>query len=277
MLLFALCKFNNDIGPEKFPRFFNQYTFNKGTFPLSSHLIHSRNRHCRQITAMTFLDLLILYLSLGAPFGAYRLVRNGNPLGSNGLFSAILAFLLWPPYAIRSAYRYLVSSDGSTGFAVDGKPDAGFFKTIEDLSDQFSAAAARSHRLIAKRLEHRFERYVELSLALITRSGAKGGQYFDLLTVSGHPSPQVGAANLNRRNRNVIERHLKDARTDLITALGDLSAGRREAKEVVKTIADLLSDNELSAAVSANLNSPREVSNTRLKQWETSEPRHKTI
>lgn len=223
---------------------------------------------------MTFLDLLIIYLSLGAPFGAYRLVRSGN---RNGLFSATLAFLLWPPYAIRSAYRYLGSPDRNTGFDTDGKPDGELLKNIEDLSGQFSVAANRSHRLIAKRLENQFDRYVELSIAQITKSGAKSGQYFDLLSVSGHPSPQIGAANLNRRNRNVIERHLKDARTDLITALDDLSAGRREAKEVVKTVADLFSDNELSVAVSANLNSPREVSNTRLKQWETSEPRHKTI
>jgi hypothetical protein len=227
---------------------------------------------------MTFLDLLIIYLSLGAPFGAYRLVRNGNPLSGNGLFSATLAFLLWPPYAIRSAYRYLESSDGNTEFDFGGTPDAEFLKNIEDLSDQFPAAVSQSHRFIAKRLERQFERYVELSQAQITRSGAKSGQYFDLLTVSGHPSPPIGAANLNRRNRNVIERHLKDARTDLITALGELSVGRREAKEVVRAVADLLNDDELSTAVSAtHLNSPREVSNTRLKQWETSEPRHRTI
>lgn len=223
---------------------------------------------------MTLLDLFIIYLSLGAPFGAYRLVRNGNPINGNGLFSATLAFLLWPPYAIRSAYRYLESSDS---FDADGTTDAELLKNIEDLSDQFSAAASRSHRLVAKRLEHQFERYVELSLTQFTKPGSKSGQYFELLTISGHPSPQIGAASLNRRNRNVIERHLKDARTDLLAALDDLSASRYEAKEIVKTVAGLLSDNELSAAVSANLDSPREVSNTRLNQWETSEPRHKTI
>lgn len=224
---------------------------------------------------MTFLDLLIIYLSLGAPFGAYRLVRNGNPSSGNGLFSAILAFLLWPAYSIRSAYRYLGLSDA--GFDIDARPDTEFLKTIEDISARFSAAASRSHRLIAKRLERQYERYVELSLAQLTRSGTKSGQYFDLLTISGHPSPQIGAANLNRRNRNVIDRHLKDARTNLITALDDLSAGRQEAKDVVQTVAELLNDNELAMAVSANLNSLREVSNTRLKQWEKSEPQHKTI
>jgi hypothetical protein len=226
---------------------------------------------------MTFLDLLIIYLSLGAPFGAYLLVRNERPVEFRGALSAVTAILIWPAYVVRSAFRYLGSSNENTAFDADAGPDAKLLEQIESLTQQFSDAARPSHRLVARQVEQSLERYVELSIATLTKTATRKGQYFDLLTVSGHPSLNSGSVCLNRRNRNVIERHLTNARKELVTALDDLSSGRQDAKEVVKMIADLLNDKELASAVSTNLNSPREQSNTKLNQWETSKPQHKPI
>ena len=224
---------------------------------------------------MTFLDLLIIYLSLGAPFGAYRFVRGGSFIGPNVVLSAATAFLLWPVYAVRLAFLYLGSSNGNNVFDANAGPDAKIVERIEKLSDEFSNAVGRSHRLVAKCAERSLDRYVELSLTAMTKIATRNRQYLELLTISGHPSPNSGTTCLNRRNQNVIERHLKDARNELLTALDDLSAGRSEAIRIVETIAELINDTELAVAVSANSISPREQSHTRPQEWETSKPQHR--
>jgi hypothetical protein len=218
---------------------------------------------------MSFLDFLIIYLSLGAPFGAYVLVRNEETLEFRGILSAVAAILVWPLYAVRSAIRHSGASHGNTAFDTDTEPDAKLLEQIDSLSQQFSDATKPSHRLIAKQVEQNVERYVELSLAAMTKTATRNGQYFELLTVSGHPSPSSGTGCLNRRNRNIIERHLSNARKELIMSLADLSPDRYDAEKVLRKIADLLDDKQLASMIPCTEVEPNDV---QVDKWATPNP-----
>src|SRR5688500_9947634 len=60
---------------------------------------------------MTWLDIAIIYLACGAPFGVFQITKSLRPRSASDMAVILAALLFWPAYALLFAGQSLFSGD----------------------------------------------------------------------------------------------------------------------------------------------------------------------
>ncbi len=212
---------------------------------------------------MTFLDLTIIYLAIGAPFGVHHFFKlRGRPMAER-IFGGLLHFVLWVPFSVTILVSLLKR----------GPDDERRPRELLELQTQIeSACRDRVPVFEARRV---LERYIGLRSLSMPRSGepSKDITIFDL---SGHPNTTLAEICINRRNRERISLHQTNAAQDIVSLKNRLVHANDDGENVVRIfarIAELLDDGEIIF----DLRDPGRVKdpeseNTQWKEVPTSKP-----
>jgi hypothetical protein len=158
---------------------------------------------------MTFSDALIVYLSLGAPFGTFALFRAERKKKLQTLSLVTAALMLWPVYAVRLSSA---QKRRSVGKPVFGDPKGSDSIAVESARSSLSSLRTELtaiHRRTFKDLISHLESYIELSVYLMTDFGSGNGRQSSFLEIAGRGNEQIGTKCIQRRNLAKVRRHHK--------------------------------------------------------------------
>lgn len=224
---------------------------------------------------MTFLDIAIVYFSLGAPFGVYGFFRQGEPVRLAGTLKAIGTFLLWPPFAVTALIRGFYRVRSNEQFAQIYRLDEGVHEKARFILKELKPKLRRLSGNEAARIFETVERYAELSLLSKTYSGSESGHFMNLLVASGHQNAKTGAICLERRNQRNLKKHQMAAREELIEAVRSAATEIIFLRNAIIQIADLLGDDEMIESLTEQNRSGSvkvsDTTSTRGNAWRTIE------
>lgn len=171
---------------------------------------------------MDYIDLVIIYLACGAPFGVYELTITRR--GRNVALHGVSAILFWPAYTVRHLNAFF---DPDTRLRHEAR-------RIRIGLEEAAMSNASSSEVFEFRQV--YEQLTGLAAARAERAGTH-----DLFAATGHPDPDLASICLARRNRIRIDFHLERSKQDLLRLIDKFRAKRS------KTVEDLL--DELGSAI----------------------------
>lgn len=169
---------------------------------------------------VTVIDIAIIYLACGAPFGVYHAF-----LADRTLSRVVLAVAAWPVFAIRLAASTRQSSTNIHALLVATR------KSIEaDLFVASTPEAVFDFREV-------FDRYTGLALAAQESAGlALAG----LHEMTGHPSKSLAESCMLRTHKARLRRHVIAARSEFVALL---APNRSDSlNSAIKTLGEVLAD-----------------------------------
>lgn len=180
---------------------------------------------------MNLVDLLIIYLTCGAPFGVYYFFQNRNYSASFKLiFHSILVALIWIPYAIRLLQSFVTKKFRSDEFAENNQTDS----VINEIERKFAQIIyEESSEISVYDFRETFERYLGLAKAASTEAI---GIDAELYQISDHENKKLASEILSRRNRSRLNAHHILARRDFLRMIEKIDS-TFSAKEKIRTLA----------------------------------------
>lgn len=215
------------------------------------------------MTAMTIVDILIIYLAFGSPLAVYRYLETRGAGTFQRIAQAALALLFWIPSVVRIGYRHLSNADFIEGFVSRNNLDS-FGKRLAGICDELTVELMGLGRDVPLYdVREVLERYVGLSV--VQDSGIERGndESNDLFDAAAHSNRALAAACLMRRNRRRLQRHHTRARQDYLSLFENLpSSGVGTSPRLLRIGIDLagrLDDHEAIEALITLANSRGEV------------------
>jgi hypothetical protein len=197
------------------------------------------------MTVMAFSDLIIIYLSLAAPFGAHSLITSTRETSEFRITDAAAAFFFWPIYGSVKAARRLFSNRSRSGFAVSGRSDSFDPAAVRELVADLRLRLLQFDRTSARDFLEALERYAEIGLFIRTHEPITATS--ELFAVAGHPSPKIATKCADRRNLRTSARHHTLARADLVESAACLNFELQGALGTLADIAAELGDTALES------------------------------
>ena len=165
---------------------------------------------------MNIVDLLIIYLTLGAPFAVYKYLQESRLSPGLRLLLACLTLVFWIPVAIRFGYRRLTNAYSNDDFVSLNNLDARNHQLAE-LADQVRAGLRLSDgSLSILAVREVLDRYVGLAVLAEAADLDVAELKSDLLRAAGRGDDRIAASCLMRRNQQRIAVHHRRARTDFL-------------------------------------------------------------
>lgn len=235
---------------------------------------------------MTLNDLLIIYLSCGAPFGVYYFFDKKSEFSfRNLIFKSFLVFVFWIPlaFSLLLKKRFFGSRFDllNTDFDKEFDSDLQTEEKLAFLQKQFEKILLKNNLTISiYEFREVVERYIGLSFAKrnaehIINSVNKENEIF---IISKNSNPALSTVCLNRRNRKRLSFHHINARQDFLKLIDEffLSGADKEnlsvlSFEFVKLLKDSEAENSLQKLFEKFLQSDKAtvVSNTENDLWKT--------
>jgi hypothetical protein len=230
---------------------------------------------------MNLNDFIIIYLACGAPFGVYYFFDKKYSLPTNRLwFESILIFLFWIPFGFKVLVKNKKNSkslisDFDKSPTSDSEPD----KYIFSIQKEIEKIILKSNvELSIYEFREVTERYIGLTFAKqnaesITVSENMTSEFFK---ISESPDLNLSSICFNRRNRNRLSFHQKNARRDFIDILDKVLLTNCEKKslgflacEFVKLLNDSEAKNTLSKMFDDYPQTEKKliVKNTEIELW----------
>ncbi len=180
---------------------------------------------------MNFTDLIIIYLTCGAPFGVYFFFQNRENYDIfQRLLKSLLIGLFWIPTGFRFLHQFVIKKLLKSQFAENNSTDSSQKVKITQFERVFSKYLLKNNCEISLfDFRETFERYVGLTLSIpkeneiiITDS--------DFFRISNHQNFKLGEICLQRRNRLRLQSHQTQARQDLFQLFAKINSNDLEAK-----------------------------------------------
>jgi len=201
---------------------------------------------------MNSFDLLIIYLTCGAPLGVFYFLQNRKQqTGIRLWLKTFFTFVFWLPFGFRSLSENKAIkkfSAGKKAFPKTAKAEAEIFL----FQNKFEETLQKSNLQISI-FEFRkvFERYVGLTIA-----GGENAKITEtekeLFRIGNNGNVEIGAICLNRRNLKRLTFHQSQARQDFFQIISQLVSASSDSKKFVKTAAGflrLINDAEAQSAL----------------------------
>ena len=190
---------------------------------------------------MTLSEILIIYLSLGAPVGVYFLQRQADTLDRSRTVRIVLAFVLWPAALVGTIAR----GDRPTTAALSAR-------TVDESHDQliqtiFEIAKRDLSRLGRGQETAQFREMVERYSGLLgSRSSETGSDMIlEFCSAAGHPNPKLAAACHLRRFAQRLDSHAAAA-SDEIREFFRSTQTSDELRSAMASLAEMLGDEPTS-------------------------------
>ena len=212
---------------------------------------------------MNPIDLIIIYLACGAPFGVYYFLQSRNENESPIIWLKILlTFIFWIPFGFLFVRQFLVSNENlhSTFYLTSAYEieDAGNIHLIQkEIEKKFSES-----RLKFSLFEFRetLERYAGLTLANQEAFTKVSEREKEIFRIAENSNVELAANCLHRRNRKLLAFHQTEARQDFLQLIRKLSGSMTDKKslenlatEFVRLLKDKQAQNSLEKIFAANL------------------------
>ncbi|MEP7147635.1 MAG: hypothetical protein ABI857_01960 [Acidobacteriota bacterium] len=195
---------------------------------------------------MTVTDLLIIYLTFGAPLAVYKYLQNRAIDIRRRIVVSIFTFFFWVPAAVEIGYLYLTNASFEVGFVSRRNSDATDIK-LSEMRELVSAQLIKLARVSNLHdLREILDRYAGLADA-VRNSIDKTSFGHPIFEAAGREKSALGSLCLMRRNLRQLERHHIQARRDLVFMFGQIGGGGHEALETIemgKELARQLGDDE---------------------------------
>ncbi|MEO6655575.1 MAG: hypothetical protein ABIO36_05790 [Pyrinomonadaceae bacterium] len=197
---------------------------------------------------MSVIDLMIIYLACGSPFGVYQITKSQNDHGSRDWLVIIASFLLWPGFAASLLIDRLVSKNEGDE---EGSGIEHFRTEIERLG--FSGESASS----VFEFREVFYRFTGLIEAANSKQPNRSAN--ELFEVSGHVNKTLASNCLGRRNREKLVYHQTQARNEFVDIIAEMAndeARREEITVIALELTDYLNDDAATSDLTALLARP---------------------
>lgn len=180
---------------------------------------------------MGFLDAIIIYLASGSPFAVYR-IAVADRLSPRVVGKSVVYMLFWPVSAMRFVAWHL--------------PRVTFQRkaSLQDIRDELEALLIDATTVARLRFRDVFDRYVSLQTAGSTTP------IRTLLDLTDHSNIDLAEVCGARRMRNLVDRHIVDARDQLIDSLRLHSVPASAYADLLLTLSQLIADPSLETRVS---------------------------
>lgn len=180
---------------------------------------------------MNLVDLLIIYLTWGAPFGVYYFFQNRNYSTSIKLvFQSILVALIWIPYAIRLLHSFVTKKFRNNEFADNNQTDS----IVNEIERKFAEIIHEETSIISiYEFRETFERYLGLAKAASTEVIENDAELYQ---ITNHENKKLASEILSRRNRSRLNAHHILARRDFLRMIEKIDS-TFSAKEKIRTLA----------------------------------------
>lgn len=166
---------------------------------------------------MNFSDLIIIYLACGAPFGVYYFLQSRRNLNRKILWiKTFLHFVFWIPFALQIVVKRKTLKNLSN-FFFDKKnfSDSDFEKKILPLRKNLESSILKKRaQLSVFEMRETLDRYIGLTLACKTKPFSNSAG--ELYKISAHKNPYLATICAERRNRQRLLFHQKQARQDFL-------------------------------------------------------------
>ena len=180
---------------------------------------------------MNIVDLVIIYLTLGAPFAVYKYLQDSRLPFSRRLLMSCVTLVFWIPVAIRFGYRRLTNAYSDDDFVSRKNLDARN-EHLAELADQVRARLRTADASLSPlSVREVLDRYV--GLAVLSEAAALDVAELksDLLHAAGRGDDKVAASCLMRRNQQRIDVHHRRARHDFLALFENVVATDLAAAE----------------------------------------------
>ena len=171
---------------------------------------------------MTPAELLIIYLAAGAPFGVYAFFNQVDRPGYLHIVSPVLKFAVWPVFATE-----LIIHELSRRFSDDAPslslPSRIMVEETENLRHDITSTIVFENNHQRRQLLDEFERFAGITAAVFEAERNVKPSNPIILEAGGHPSPNLGAKCVFRRNRARLLEHRTRAFEGFVSELGKVS------------------------------------------------------
>jgi hypothetical protein len=159
---------------------------------------------------MDLLDVLIIYLACGAPFGMYQMMARRPVSTRNAAAFAALHLALWPFFATSALLNRIGNAEASTQRLFDER--------IDRIRAEMESIAF-SNSPVSSVFEFRevFYRYAGLTDA--AKSASDPVRHTSIAELNRSGSSEVAAACIARRNREKLQLHQTESRIDFVDAI----------------------------------------------------------
>ncbi|MGQ0541126.1 MAG: hypothetical protein ACT4O9_04650, partial [Blastocatellia bacterium] len=205
---------------------------------------------------MTFFELLIIYLTFGAPLGVYRFFQASESSSAVDLLKLFFNIIFWPPLAIsiirNSISNSLLRSHFEDAHLLDARTDEIVALCRERLR---SALNGKFNQIEFRGIIEAYDRYTGLTLELKANQAA--GPSEEIFKIARHSNEDLASICLRRRNRSRLIAHQNRARKDLTGALKANQKGKlptENINEILKDLSVTLNDSELMAVIPSGIN-----------------------
>jgi hypothetical protein len=244
---------------------------------------------------MTFIEILIIYLAIGAPFGVYYFLKHRELFSRPQLLAkTLLAALFWVYYAGQLVSAKLRSlKDTQNGADSDVSREKEIEAASQSLLNAFSKLADDGKPTFFEYREI-LERYIGLTLAVQNSSADSPVQAHEteVFRVVGHEKSELQLAGriMHRKNFLRLQAHERAARHDFLQVAAQIYEkksfpsinlnGKLEAwhsyQRSILLLAELLEDAEAAKALKRLADSAKTVEEKNGKRekaiWKTLQP-----
>ncbi len=188
---------------------------------------------------MNLTDLIIVYLSCGAPFGVhFYLKKRATGIRKNLWLKTLLAFVFWLPLVfllirkIKNAKWFAVSNLNKK---FSGEPRfAARLSAIQKKLEKFLLES--DARISLFEFRQTLERYANLTILLNNEAETPTGREKEIFRAAKITDVEIAAVCLHRRNRKRLAFHQTEARKDFLQTIELLSGSVKDAKNFENSI-----------------------------------------
>ncbi len=234
---------------------------------------------------MNLIDLIIIYLACGAPFGVYFYLQNRVRSKSNYLWlKTTLAFVFWISFAVliirkSKSFKKLFIPDFNKKRLTDGWIEEKLYliqKAIEKIIFESNLEMSLFE------FRQTIERYVGLTLSLKSNNVNVTEQEKEIFRAGEIKNIEIASICLQRRNRKRLIFHQTRARQDflqitksLFDSISDTNKFENSVTEFVNLLSDLTAQESLEIIFSTNLQTDnlQSVKQSEKVVWKTEIPK----
>ncbi len=193
---------------------------------------------CTAVKMMNILDLIIIYLACGSPFGAYYFFNHRQK--SNILMKSVLIVFLWIPYSIKLLHSKVTNWLTFKRFDKSYVSDSVSPRRIEKLKKELESFLPRNYRaLTIFKLREIIERYSGLTELLLSNESNENHSH-DLFVVAEHTNIQTAQKCLSRKNKQKLTLHQFEARKDFVKVVEELLTQTEKKEEFQKKVIEFV-------------------------------------
>ncbi len=183
---------------------------------------------------MNYLELTIIYLTCGTPFGVYFFTKQNQESNSGKIWlKSILVSLLWIPYSVKLFHGFVTMKLQNLKKAEEIRESENFKLKSDEFERRYSQAFINSNQVSLfdfKETFHRFVGLTQLNMPLVDSYTTPISKFSQL---GIHDNPNLFSICLNRRNRKRLEQHQIIAREDFVKLLEKLDICGNENIQII--------------------------------------------